>query len=71
MTDNKEVKKVEENMDSDKKTHIEDNEQVDITTSLIVATVPPKDIPEENEISELVVDDSEGSEGSIHELLES
>ena len=87
MTDNKEVKMVNENMDSDNETHTEDNGNVGTTTPPVVptSTIPTiinnqfkvkegvttllKNIPEEDdEIPELVVDDSEGSEGSIHEL---
>ena len=72
MTDKKELKKVEENMDNNKETHSEDTEQVG-TTKGVVGTVTPKDtpkedetitpkeIPKENEIPELVVDDSEKS----------
>ena len=92
MTDNKEVKMVNENMESDKETHNKDNGKVGTTTLLIggaIGTITLKDTPKESETTlskdiqeyyhhvtngyntELVVDDSEGSEGSIHELLQS
>ena len=84
MTDNKEVKMVNENMDSDSETHNENNGDVGTTTPVVPTptdpTVTPKEgetpllknIPEEdNEIPDLIVDDSEGSEGSIHELSQS
>ena len=70
-TEKQEIEKVEETMDNDKETHIKDNEEVGTTPTSTVPTAPPEDIPEEDEIPELVVDDSEGSEGSVHELLES
>ena len=86
MTDKKEVKMMNKNMESDKETHNKDNGKVGTTTLLIggaIGTITLKDtpkedkttlsknIPEEDDIPELVVDDSEGSEGSIHELLQS
>ena len=90
MTDNKEVKMVNENMDNDNETHSEDNGNIGTTTPPVVptSTTPTiinnrfklkegvttllKNIPEEDDgIPGLVVDDSEGSEGSIHELLQS
>ena len=91
MTDNKEVKVVNGNMESEKETHSKDNETVDTTTINIgdtIGTITLKDTPkeselsssapkleniseEDNEIPELIVDDSDGSEGSIHELLQS
>ena len=86
MTDDKEVKMVNENMESDKETHNKDNGKVGTTTLLIGGAIgiitlndtPKEDkttlsenIQEEDDIPELVVDDSKGSEGSIHELLQS
>ena len=84
MTDNKEVKKVNENMDSDKETHSKDNGDVGTTTPVVPTSTDPtilpkdtpkkgettllKNIPEEDDIPELIVDDSEGSEGTIYEL---
>ena len=87
MTDNKEVKMVNENMDSDNETHNKDNGKAG-TTSGAIDTITLKDTPkeggvslstpllknipeEDNEIPNLIVDDSEGSEGSIHELSQS
>ena len=84
MTDNREMKMVNENMDSDSETHNENNGNVGTTTLVVPTptdpTVTPKEgetplfknIPEEDDkIQDLIVDDSEGSEGSIHELLQS
>ena len=87
MTDNKEVKMVNENMDSDNETHNKDNGKAG-TTSGAIDTITLKDTPKEggvspstpllknipeddDEIPDLIVDDSEGSEGSIHELSQS
>ena len=55
MTDNKEVKMVNENMDNDNETHNKDIQEFHhhVTNGYNPA---------------LIVDDSEGSEGSIHEL---
>ena len=82
MTDNKEVKVVNENMEGNKETHNKDNEKVGTTTLFIggaIGTITLKDTPkegetpllknipeEDDEIPDLIVDDSEGSEGSIH-----
>ena len=75
MTDNKEVKKVDENMDNDSETHNKDNGDVGTTTPVVPIPTDPtitlKDIPKEDDIPELIVDDSEKSEGSIHELSQS
>ena len=84
MTDKKEMKVVNENMDSDSDTHNENNGDVGTTTPVVPTptdpTVTPKEgetpllknIPEEDdENPDLIVDDSECSEGSIHELLQS
>ena len=84
MTDNKEVKMVNENMDSDSEIHNENNGNVGTTTPVVPTPTDPtvtskeeetpllKNIPEEDdEIPDLIVDDSEGSEGSIHELSQS
>ena len=84
MTDNKEVKMVNENMDSDSETLNENNGDVGTTTSVVPIPTDPtvtskeektpllKNIPEEDdENPDLIVDDSEGSEGSIHELSQS
>ena len=81
MTDKKEMRMVNENMDSDSETHNENNGDVGTTTPVVPTptdpTVTPKEgetpllknIPEEDDkIPDLIVDDSEGSEGSIHEL---
>ena len=75
------MKMVNENMDSDSDTHNENNGDVGTTTPVVPTptdpTVTPKEgetpllknIPEEDdEIPDLIVDDSEGSEGSIHEI---
>ena len=86
MTDNKEVKMVNENMDNDNETHNKDNGKAS-TTSGAIDTITLKDtpkeggvspstpllknIPEDDENPDLIVDDSEGSEGSIHELSQS
>ena len=90
MTDNREVKMVNENMDSNNETHNKDNGKAG-TTSGAIDTITLKDTPkeggvspstpllknipeEDNEIPNLIVDDSEGSEGSegsIHELSQS
>ena len=87
MTDKKEVKMVNENMDNDSKTHNENNGDVGITTPVVPTptdhivtskkeeTPQLENIPEEDDkIPDLIVDDSEGSEGSegsIHELSQS
>ena len=84
MTDNKVVKMVNENMDGDSETHNENNGDVGITTPVVPTptdhTVTSKkeetplleNIPEEDDkIPDLIVDDSKGSEGSIHELSQS
>ena len=50
MTDNKEVKVVNENMESDKETHNKDNVKVGTTTILIdgaIGTITLKDTPKE------------------------
>ena len=78
---------VNESMDSDNETHNKDNGKAGTTSGAIdtitlkdtpkeggVSPSTPllKNIPEEdNEIPDLIVDDSEGSEGSIHELSQS
>ena len=75
---------VNENMESDKETHNENNGDVGTTTPVVPTPTDPtvtskeeetpllKNIPEEDdEIPDLIVDDSEGSEGSIHELSQS
>ena len=85
-TDNKEVKMVNENMDNDNETHNKDNGKAS-TTSGAIDTITLKDtpkeggvspstpllknIPEDDENPDLIVDDSEGSKGSIHELSQS
>ena len=89
MTDNREVRKVDENMDNDNETHSEKvNGDVGTTTPVVPTPTDPtitlkdtskkdettlsKNIPkEEDEVPDLIVDDSEGSEGSIHELSQS
>ena len=87
MTDNKKVKVVNENMEGNKETHNKDNEKVGTTTLFIggaIGTITLKDTPKEeetplfknisegdDEIPDLIVDDSEGSEGNIHALLQS
>ena len=84
MTDNKEMKMVNKNMDSDSEIQNENNGDVDTTTPVVPTPTDPTvtskegetslldNIPEEDdENPELVVDDSEGSEGSFHELLQS
>ena len=74
-------------MEDNKETHNKDNEKVGTTTLFIggaIGTITLKDTPkegetpllknipeEEDEIPDLIVDDSEGSEGSIHQLLQS
>ena len=55
MTDNKEVKMVNENMDNDNETH---NKDIQEFHHHVTNGYNP----------DLIVDDSEGSEGSIHEL---
>ena len=57
MTDNKEVKMVNENMDNDNETHNKDIQEFHHVTN--------------GYNPDLIVDDSEGSEGSIHELSQS
>ena len=52
MADNKEVKMVNENMESDKKTYNKDNGKVGTTTLLIggaIGTITLKDTPKESE----------------------
>ena len=52
MTDNKEVKKVEGNMDSDKEIHKKDSEQVGTTTpvvSTLIVTITLEDTPKKGE----------------------
>ena len=84
MTDNTEVRVLNENMNSDSETHNESNGDVGTTTPVVPTPTDPtvtskgeetpllKNIPEEDdEIPDLIVDDSEGSEGSIHELSQS
>ena len=83
MTDNKEVKMVNENMDSDNETHNKDNGKASTTSGAIdtimlkdtpkeggvsPSTPLPKNIPEDDENPDLIVDDSEGS---IHKLSQS
>ena len=58
MTDNKEVKMVNENMDNDNETH---NKDIQEFHHHLTNGYNP----------DLIVDDSEGSEGSIHELSQS
>ena len=86
MTDNKEVRMVNGDMDNNKETHNKDNGKAG-TTSGAIDTITLKDtpkggevlpstpllknIPEDDEIPNLIVNDSEGSEGSIHELSQS
>ena len=86
MTDNKEVKMVNGHMDNNNETHNKDNGKAG-TTSGTIDTITLKDtskeggvlpstpilknIPEDDENHNLIVDDSEGSEGSIHELSQS
>ena len=75
---------VNENMDNNSETHNENNGDVAIITPVVPTptdyTVTSKkeetplleNIPEEDDkIPDLIVDDSEGSEGSIHELSQS
>ena len=78
---------VNENMDSDNETHNKDNGKASTTSGAIdtitlkdtpkeggvsPSTLLLKNIPkEDNEIPNLIVDDSEGSEGSIDELSQS
>ena len=75
---------VNESMDINSETHNENNGDVGTTTPVVPIPTDPtvtskegenpllKNIPEEdNENPDLIVDDSEGSEGSIHELLQS
>ena len=91
MTNNKEVKKVEENIDNNNETHSEKlHGDVGIYTGVVIPVVPTPTDPtiiskdtsyegettlveniQKDDIPELVVDDSEGSEGRIHELLQS
>ena len=86
MTDNKEVKMVNGDMDNNNEIHNKDNGKVGTTSGAIdtitlkdtpkegevlPSTPPLKNIPEDDEILNLIVDDSEGSEGSIHELFQS
>ena len=86
MTDNKEVKMVNENMDSGNETHNKDNGKAGTTIGAIdtitlkdtpkeggvsLSTPLHKNIPEDDENPDLIVDDSEGSGGSIHELSQS
>ena len=86
MTDNREVKMVNGDMDNNNETHNKDNGKADTTSGAIdtitlkdtpkegeVLTSTPllKNIPEDDENPDLIVDDSEGSEGSIHELSQS
>ena len=84
MTDNKEMKKIDENMDGNSETHNENNGHVGTTTPVVPTPTDPtitsnneetpllENIPEgDNDIPELVVDDSEGSEGSVHVLSQS
>ena len=84
MTDDREMKMVNEKMDSDSETHNDNNGDVGTTTPVVPTPTDPtvtskeeettllKNIPEEdNEIPDLIVDDSEGNEGSIHELSQS
>ena len=77
---------VNENMDSNNETHNKDNGKTG-TTSGAIDTITLKDTPKEGGVSpstsllkniqeddenpDLIVDDSEGSEGSIHELSQS
>ena len=77
MTDNKEAKMVNENMDSDNGTHTRDNGDVGTTTGeVVVSVVPtptdpvviPKDNPKESK-TQLKDIDSDGSEGSIPDLI--
>ena len=53
MTDNKEAKKVNENMDNYKETHIKDNGDIGTTTPVVPTptdpTILPKDTPKEGE----------------------
>ena len=86
MTDNKEVKMVSGDMDNNNETHNKDNGKTG-TTSGTIDTITLKDtpkeggilpstpllknIPEDDENPNLIVDGSEGSEGSIHELSQS
>ena len=58
MTDTTEAKKMEETMENNKEIS---SSRVDKQADKLT------DISEEDEIPDLIVDDSEGSEGSIHE----
>ena len=61
MTDKQEMEKVEETMENDNETHTKADEDTEVQTQNIQE--------EDDEVPELIVDDSEGSEGSVHELL--